>query len=172
MCASSCVPNISNEQGAFCQGVDAAALLLLPLLLLLPPLLLLLPPLLLVLPMLLLLLPPRLFPVCPSQKKNRSRSKARVLGPARKKAGLRTRSSSWLSSLMSVLVGSRSAEVHQVSFERGSTKLSSDLSSSGLAVDVMGEIPQVAQAPIPTGGRAPPAPISMRSFSQNGYGLV
>ena len=37
MCASSCVPNISNEQGAFCQGVDAAALLLPPLLLLLPP---------------------------------------------------------------------------------------------------------------------------------------
>ena len=44
MCASSCVPNISNEQGAFCQGVDAAALLLPPLLLLLPPLLLLMPP--------------------------------------------------------------------------------------------------------------------------------
>ena len=37
MCASSCVPNISNEQGAFCQGVDAAALLLPPLLLLMPP---------------------------------------------------------------------------------------------------------------------------------------
>ena len=54
MCASSCVPNISNEQGAFCQGVDAAALLLPPLLLLLPPLL--------------LLMPPR-FPCCPSRKK-------------------------------------------------------------------------------------------------------
>ena len=71
MCASSCVPNISNEQGAFCQGVDAAALLLPPLLLLLPPLL--------------LLMPPR-FSLLPLAKK-RSRSKARVLGPAREKAG-------------------------------------------------------------------------------------
>ena len=72
MCASSCVPNISNEQGAFCQGVDAAALLLPPLLLLLPPLL--------------LLMPPRVFLVAPRKKKG-SRSKARVLGPAREKAG-------------------------------------------------------------------------------------
>ena len=72
MCASSCVPKISNEQGAFCQGVDAAALLLPPLLLLLPPLL--------------LLMPPRFFLVAPRKKKG-SRSKARVLGPAREKAG-------------------------------------------------------------------------------------
>ena len=55
MCASSCVPNISNEQGAFCQGVDAAALLLPPLLLLLPPLL--------------LLMPPRFFLVAPRKKR-------------------------------------------------------------------------------------------------------
>ena len=60
MCASSCVPNISNEQGAFCQGVDAAALLLPPLLLLLPPLL--------------LLMPPRCFLVAP-RKKNRVKVK-------------------------------------------------------------------------------------------------